>query len=120
MGKDEYAELLELVIDEDIYLGNYYGFLFDMTITWKDFVRERLALVGANAVGIMFGGCLVVLLADVAVKNFAYKQRKFWQKEWARITLDIIHRWNAERACTASNICRHLKRKRILERVPAP
>ena len=31
--KDEHATLLELVIDEDIYLGNYYGFLFDMAIT---------------------------------------------------------------------------------------
>ena len=71
-GKYEYATLLELVIDEDIYLVNYYGFLFDMAITWKDFVRERLAHVGANAVGIMFGGCLVVLPADVAVKNLGF------------------------------------------------
>ena len=70
--KDEYATLLELVIDEHIYLVNYYGFLFDMAITWKDFVRERLAHVGANAVGIMFGGCLVVLPADVAVKNLGF------------------------------------------------
>ena len=70
--KDGYATLLELVIDEDIYLVNYYGFLFDMAVTWKDFVRERLAHVGANAVGIMFGSCLVVLPADVAVKNLNF------------------------------------------------
>ena len=35
-------------------------------------MRERLAHVGANAVGIMFGGCLVVLPADVAVKNLGF------------------------------------------------
>ena len=78
-----YNTLLDLVLGEDIYLVNYYGFVSTFNCDDTDFVRERLKHVGQNTIGIMFGGCLVVLLARVAVKNFAYKQRKFWQKEWA-------------------------------------
>ena len=68
----DYATLLDLVLDEDIYLVNYYGFVFKMNGTWTDFVLDRLTQVGQNAVGIVFGGCLVLLPADVAVKNLGY------------------------------------------------
>ena len=68
----EYETLLDLVLGEDIYLVNYYGFLSKLNCTLSDFVRDRLKHVGQNAIGIMFGGCLVVLPADVAVKNRGY------------------------------------------------
>ena len=68
----QYATILELVLNEDIYLVNYYGFVFKMNGTWTDFVCDRLTHVGQNAVGIMFGGCLVIPPADVAVKNLGY------------------------------------------------
>ena len=68
----EYETLLDLVLGEDIYLVNYYGFLSKLNCTLLDFVRDRLKHVGQNAIGIMFGGCLVVLPADVAVKNLGY------------------------------------------------
>ena len=54
---------------------------------------------------------------DCWEEYLADEQRKFWQKEWARITLDIIRRWDAERACTASNIHHRLKwTRRLRER----
>ena len=68
----QYATILELVLNEDIYLVNYYGFVFKMNGTWTDFVCDRLTHVGQNAVGIVFGGCLVLLPADVAVNKLGY------------------------------------------------
>ena len=69
---DEYMTLLDLVLGEDIYPVNYYGFVSQLKCTFTDYVRYRLQHVGQNAIGIMFGGCLVVLPADVAVKNLGY------------------------------------------------
>ena len=71
-GRHTYATIIELVLDEEIYLVNYYGFVLKMNGTWTDFVHERLTYVGQHTVGIMFGGCLVLLPADVAVKNLGY------------------------------------------------
>ena len=68
----EYESLLDLILDEGIYLVNYYGFVVEMNTTWTDWVRDCLTHVGQNAIGIMFGGCLVILPADVAVKNLGY------------------------------------------------
>ena len=68
----EYESLLDLILDKRIYLVNYYGFVVKMNTTWTDWVRDRLTHVGQNAVGIMFGGCLVILPADVAVNNLGY------------------------------------------------
>ena len=68
----EYETLLDLVLGEDIYLVNYYGIVSKLQCMFTDFVRDRLKHVGQNAIGIMFGGCLVVLPADVAVKNLGY------------------------------------------------
>ena len=67
-----YKTLLDLVLGEDIYLVNYYGFVSNFNCDDTDFVRERLKHVGQNTIGIMFGGCLVVLPADVAVKKLGY------------------------------------------------
>ena len=72
---DEYRTLLELARGEDIYLVNYYGvvsMLCGMCGTFSDTMQSHLKNVGKNAVGIMFGGCLVVLPADVAIKNLGY------------------------------------------------
>ena len=68
----EYPTLLDLVLREDIYLINYYGFVYELSCTFADHLRDRLQHVGQNAIGIMFGGCLVVLPADVALKNLGY------------------------------------------------
>ena len=68
----EYETLLDLVLGEDIYLVNYYGFVSTLHCMLTHFVRDRLKHVGQHAIGIMFGGCLVVLPADVAVKNLCY------------------------------------------------
>ena len=69
---DEYWTLLDLALREDIYLINYYGFVYEVSCTFADHLRDRLQHVGQNAIGIMFGGCLVVLPADVALKNLGY------------------------------------------------
>ena len=68
----EYKTLLDLVLGEDIYLVNYYGLVSKLNCTIAVHVQYRLRNVGKNAIGIMFGGCLVVLPADVAVKNLGY------------------------------------------------
>ena len=68
----EYETLLDLVLGEDIYLVNYYGTVSKLPCMFTDSVRNGLKHVGQNAIGIMFGGCLVVLPADVAVKNLGY------------------------------------------------
>ena len=68
----EYKTLLDLVLGEDIYLVNYYGFVSRLNCTIAIHVQDRLRNTGQNAIGIMFGGCLVVLPADVAVKNLGY------------------------------------------------
>ena len=68
----EYKTLVDLVLGEDIYLVNYYGFVCQLRCTFTDYVRDRLQHVGQNAIGLLFGGCLVVLPADVAVKNLGY------------------------------------------------
>ena len=68
----EYRTLLELVLAEDIYLVNYYGVVSMLNGTFADIMQYHLRNVGKNAIGIMFGGCLVVLPADVAVKNLGY------------------------------------------------
>ena len=47
-------------------------------------------------------------------EHLADEGRRFWQKEWRRITLAIKRRWQTARACTASNIRSHLKWTRIL------
>ena len=63
--------LVELILDENIYLVNYYGLVWKTT-SWSDWVLDSLTRVGENVVGIMFGSCLVLLPADVAVKNLDY------------------------------------------------
>ena len=63
---------MDLVLGKDIYLVNYYGFVSQLKCTFTDYVRDRLQHVGQNAIGIMFGGCLVILPAGVAVKNLGY------------------------------------------------
>ena len=68
----EYKTLLDLVLGEDIYLVNYYGLVSMLNCTFAGHVQYHLRNVGKNAIGIMFGGCLVVLPADVAVKNLGY------------------------------------------------
>ena len=68
----DYKTLLDLVLGEDIYLVNYYGFVSKLNCTIAVHVQGRLRNAGQNAIGIMFGGCLVVLPADVAVKNLGY------------------------------------------------
>ena len=68
-----YATLLELVNSEDIYLVNFYGGVYKLDDgAPNELLRRRLWGVGENVVGIMFGGCLVLLPADVAVKNLGY------------------------------------------------
>ena len=69
---DEYRTLLELAKGEDIYLVNYYGVVSMLSGTFSDIMQYHLKNVGKNAIGIMFGGCLVVLPADVAIKNLGY------------------------------------------------
>ena len=56
-------------------------------------------------------GCWEEYLAD--------EGRRFWQKEWRRITLAIKRRWQTERACTASNIRPRLKWTRSLAELEA-
>ena len=68
----EYETLLDLVLGEDIYLVNLYGDVFKIAGKATDSVSDSLTRVGQNAVGIVFGGCLVLLPADVAVKNLGY------------------------------------------------
>ena len=51
---------------------NMYGVVFKIDGATTDFVSDSLTHVGQNAVGIVFGGCLVLLPADVAVKNLGY------------------------------------------------
>ena len=68
----QYKTLLDLVRGEDIYLVNYYGFVCTLRCTIPDYLQNGLKLVGQNAIGILFGGCLVVLPASVAVKNLGY------------------------------------------------
>ena len=68
----QYKTLLDLVLGEDIYLVNYYGFVCQLRYTFPDHLQDGLKLVGQNAIGILFGGCLVVLPASVAVKNLGY------------------------------------------------
>ena len=72
MGQLQYATLLQLIPDEDMYLVNYYGFVFKMNGTWTVFLNDRLAHVGQHSVGIMSGGCLVVPPADVALHNLDF------------------------------------------------
>ena len=68
-----YATLFELVTSEDIYLVNFYGKVYKLDDGEpNELLRRRLVGVGKNVVGIMFGGCLVLLPADVAVKNLGY------------------------------------------------
>ena len=73
---DKYATILDFVRREDIYLVNIYGFVFKFDRTPTDFVSNSLTHVGQKAVGIVFGGCLVLLPADVAVKNLGYLRPK--------------------------------------------
>ena len=48
---------------------------------------------------------------------FADQTSEFLLSEWSQITLDIIRRWETERACTASNIHHRLKwTRRLRER----
>ena len=70
-----YATILELVTNEHIYLINFYGRIYELDggrDVLRDLLDDRLVGVGKNVVGIMFGGCLVLLPADVAVKNLGY------------------------------------------------
>ena len=70
--RHKYATLLDFVRREDIYLVNLYGNLFKIAGTATDSVSDSLTRAGQNAVGIVFGGCLVLLPAHVAVKNLGY------------------------------------------------
>ena len=71
--EEGYATLLELVTSEDIYLVNFYGKVYKLDDgAPNELLRRRLWRVGKNVVGIIFGSCLVLLLADVAVKNLGY------------------------------------------------
>ena len=67
-----YATLFELVTSEDIYLINFYGRPYKLEGVPKELLRDRLVGVGKNILGIMFGGCLVLLPVDVAVNNLGY------------------------------------------------
>ena len=112
-----YATLIELVDDEDIYLINFYGRVYKLDGTHRDFLDDRLREVRKNAIGMLFGGCLVLLPADVAVKNLGYLRpvsvpRTNWlvtgtgtnvydlrkdmqglyQGEWRRVNLDKVAR----------------------------
>ena len=82
----EYITLLDLVLGEDIYLVNYYGFVSKLNFTFTDFVRDRLQHVGQNAIGIIFGGCLVALPADVAVENLGYLRPVVVPRQAPRVT----------------------------------
>ena len=70
--RHKYKTLLDFVRREDIYLVNLYGNVFKIAGTATDSVSDSLTRVGQNAVGIVFAGCLVLLPADVAVKNLGY------------------------------------------------
>ena len=67
-----YATLFELATSEDIYLINFYAGPYKLEGVPKELLRDLLVGVGKNILGIMFGGCLVLLTVDVAVKNFGY------------------------------------------------
>ena len=68
----KYATILDFVGRDDIYLVNIYGTVFKIDRKPTDFVSDSLTHVRQNAVGIVFGGCLVLLPADVVVKNLGY------------------------------------------------
>ena len=67
-----YGTLFELVTSEDIYLINFYGRPYKLEGVPKELLRDLLVGIGKTMIGIMFGGCLVLLPVDVAVKNFGY------------------------------------------------